>query len=391
MENNGQPVTPAPAPRSASKLGVRIALILGVGAFAGLAVFTGARVKQALQKQKQVAAERVEAQASAIKKPPAVAMHPKAASWRPRIEMTGTLKPWREADIGFETSGRLVKVNVATGDVVKERQPLAILDSQRAGDLIQIKEASARAAAAQVAIAEDQAKRAEALVKSNAIPEAQAEAARQQLALAKAQQQAAQADLGMARTGAGQYTIFSPFAGVVTKAPTSAGSVVNPGQPLIHLEDLSRLRLSATVAEEDAPLVKLGQPVVVQYRDRSVTGKVAAVIPSLDQATRRAPLEVEVPNDPNAPLMAWGFVKASIEADRELPAVKVPPTARRPGSQNEIIKVENGKAKVVRVVYTAAEDGSWYVRQGLSESDTILVAPGSDVKDGDVVAELEVR
>ncbi len=392
METNTalNPITQIPPPKR-TRAGVRVALSATLALLTGLGIFTGVRVKQAVAKRDAFQAERVEAQASITKRPPAIATHPTSAKWRPRVEMTGTLKPWREADIGFETSGRLVKVYVATGDRVHERQQLALLDGARAGDVIHMKDASARAAAANLALAEDSLRRSEALVLSRSIPEAQAEQARQQVALAKAQLQAAQADAQYARTGAGQNAIFAPFAGVVTRAPTAAGAVVQPGTPLVHVEDLTRLRLSATVGEDDVPLVKVGSVVVVRYRDRAVSGKVIALVPSLDQGTRRAPVEIEVPNDANAPLLAWSFVHATLEAGGEVDVVKIPPTARRPGSQDEIVIVADGKARVVRVAYAIADDGSWLVRSGLRTSDLVLVAPDAEVKDGDAFASTEIK
>jgi membrane fusion protein (multidrug efflux system) len=384
------PVQVRPSTPTASRAGVRLALGVTLVALVGLGVFTGVRVKQAMAKRDQVAAARTAAQTSVTKRAPLQTTHPTATTWKPRVEMTGTLKPWREAEVGFETSGRLVKVLVATGDVVRDRQTLAYLDGARAGDTIAIKEASVRAAAANFALAEDGLRRTEALVSSKSLPEAQAEQARQQVALTRAQLQAAQGDAQLARTGAGQNAIFAPFAGVVTRAPTAAGGVVQPGTPLVHIEDLSRLRLSATVGEDDVPLVSVGAEATVRYRDRAVTGKVIALVPSLDQATRRAPVEIEVPNDPRAPLLAWGFVHASLETPLDVAAVRVPPTARRPGSQDEVVKIENGKARIVRVTHAVADDGAWIVRQGLTAADVILTAPTADVKEGDAIAETEM-
>lgn len=377
-------ITQPPAGRS--RAGARVALTLTLASLVGLGAFTGVRIKQAIAKREAFAAERVEARASVTKKAPAATARPVAAKWRPHVEMTGTLKPWREADVGFETSGRLVKVMVSTGDRVHERQQLAVLDGARAGDVVAIKDASARAAAASLAIAEDNLRRSEALAASKSIPEAQVEQARQQVALAKAQLQAAQADAQFARTGAGQNAIFAPFAGVVTRAPTAAGAVVQPGAPLVHVEDLSRLRLSATVGEDDVPLVAVGASVTVRYRDRSVNGKVIALVPSLDPGTRRAPAEIEVPNDASAPLLAWSFVHATLDAGREVDVLRVPATARRPGSQDEVVVIENGKARVARVGFVVGDDGAWLVRSGLRATDRVLVSPDAETKDGDAIA-----
>ena len=89
------------------------------------------------------------------------------------------------------------------------------------------------------------------------------EQARQQVALARAQLDGAHASTRLAQTGAGLNSITAPFPGVVTRAPTGIGSVVNQGVPLVHIEDTSRFRLSATVGEEDVPLVSVGASVTI--------------------------------------------------------------------------------------------------------------------------------
>jgi RND family efflux transporter MFP subunit len=386
--------TPAHPPNRSSR---RVALVLLIVSVLGLAAVLGVRIKQATAKRRAMEAQNgaeAQAQAASASAPGSVVIvHPTATRWKPRVEVTGTLKPWREADVGFETSGRLVKVTVSPGDEVKEGQTLALLDGTTAGEMVAVKEASVRAAQANLALAEDALRRTETLAASKSIADAQVEQARQQVALARAQLQAAQADARLAHAGQGQHAMFAPFAGVVTRAPTAGGGVVQPGTPLVHVEDLSRFRLSATVGEDDVPLVRVGEAARVTYRDRVVVAKVTALVPSLDQATRRAPVEIEVPNARGAAsdageaqLLAWGFVRAVIDGDGEVDAVKIPGTARRPGSQDEVVKVDAGRARIVRVVHSDDADGSWIVRRGLSSSDRVVATPSGDLRDGDPIA-----
>jgi RND family efflux transporter MFP subunit len=382
------PVTQAPAHAPAA--GTRVAMLIGALAFVTLAGFLGLRVKQALDKREALAGERTHAQVVAADKPAMQIIRPVETMYRPHIEVTGTLRPWRDADVGFALGGRLVSLQVATGQIVKAGQTLAVLDGSSAAAQVSQAEAASHVQEAQLALAEDNLRRTEALVASRSIPEAQAEQARQQVKLARAQLEGAGAMARLARTGQGDRSIVAPFDGLVTKAPTAAGSVVQPGAPLVHLEDLSRLRLSASVGEDDALLVKLGAPVKVATRDRSVIGRISAIIPSLDQATRRAPIEVEVPNDPKAPLLAWSFVHAAIEGGAEVPALRIPATARRPGSQSEVIKLVDGHARIVRVIHAIGPDGAWLVRDGLAPSDVILAAPDGDVKEGDAIEKTEL-
>jgi len=360
-----------------------IALGLGVG-FLGL---IGVRVKQAVAKKETLAAERAVAETKPKVKEPQKTVRPAPTTWISRVDLTGTLKPWRDADVGFETQGRLVRIGVSVGDKVSEGQVLAFLDNSRAVAQVGQAESGVRAAEANLALAQDTLKRTEALAAQKAIPEAQAEQARQQVALMKAQLEGAHASTKLAKTGAGLSTAVAPFAGIVTRAPTGIGSIVNPGVPLIHIEDTSRFRLSATVGEEDVPLIAQGATVKIVYREHSVDGKVIAIVPSLDQATRRAPVEIEVPNDGR--LLGWGFVRARILGASEMPAVRLPALARRAGSQDEVVKVvtagDKKIAKIAKVSFAVDEDGSLVVQRGVSVEDVVLLSPNVELKDGDPV------
>lgn len=370
---------PAPGGR-----GARIGLVIGLAAAVGFAGLLAVRVKQAVAKRDALAGQRVAAQEQAQRKQPIKTVRPVPAQWAPRVDLTGTLKPWRDADVGFETGGRLVRVSVSVGDRVAAGQVLAVLDASRAVAQVGQAESQVAAAQASLALAQDNLKRNEALAATKSIPEAQAEQARQQVALAKAQLDGASASTRLARSGAGLNSISAPFAGIVTKAPTGIGSVVNPGVALIHMEDTSRFRLSATVGEEDVPLLAVGAPVKIVYRERAVDGKVVAIVPSLDQSTRRAPVEIEVPNA-SADLLAWSFVRARIAGGSEVAAFRVPALARRPGSQDEIVKVEGGRAKIAKVSFAVDEDGSLIVQRGLTATDEVILSPNVDIKDGDPV------
>lgn len=370
-----------PPKRGGVRFGLVIVAALGLG-FAGL---LGVRVKQATARNAAVAKEREEAQGKLAKKEPAKTVRPTSTRWLPRVDLTGTLKPWRDADVGFEASGRLVRVNVAIGDRVTTGHTLAVLDASRAAAQVGQAEAQVAAMQANLALAQDNLKRTEALVATKSVPEAQAEQARQQVALAKAQLEGAHASTRFAQTSAALQSISAPFAGIVTKAPTGIGSVVTAGVPLVHIEDTSRFRLSGTVGEEEVALVANGAVVKILYRERIVDGKVIAIVPSLDQATRRAPVEIEVPNDTANPLLAWSFVRARILGGSEVDALRLPALARRPGSQDEIVKVEGGKAKIAKVSFAVDEDGSLVVQRGLAPSDEVVLSPNPELHDGDPI------
>lgn len=371
---------------SSAGKGNRTAWMVGGVSLLAFFAFMGVRTSEALKKKEAVAAQRDVSQAESKKPIVYQTTRGAAVRVRPAVELTGTLKPWREADIGFETQGRLVQVNVSMGSVVKQGQLLATLDGSRAGAQVSQANAQIRASRANLALAEDNLKRTESLVQSKSIPEAQAEQARQSVALARAQLEASQATSQVAMAGAGVHAVAAPFAGVVTRAPSNPGSVVNPGVPVFRIEDVSKFRLAGTVGEEDSDLVVVGAPVNIHYRDRVVKGVVRALVPSLDAATRRLPIEVEVPNDAAAPLLGNGFVRATIQSKDEISGLRVPPQAKRPGSQSELAVEKDGKVHFVRVNHSTDTDGNWIVRSGLDASQTLILSVPPGTKDGDAIS-----
>jgi multidrug efflux pump subunit AcrA (membrane-fusion protein) len=168
-----------------------------------------------------------------------------------------------------------------------------------------------------------------------------------------------------------------------------------PGAPQFHLEDLSTLKLIGTVGEQDAALVKVGAPVELRgapspSEARPARGKVVAVVPSLDPATRRVPVEAQFANDgangAETPLLAGSLVRATIKAARPIDVLSLPHGVIRPGSQDEVMVVKGDRLAVRRIDFVIDRDGSLLVRRGLEATDDVVAAPWAEAKDGDRVA-----
>ncbi|MFZ1794953.1 MAG: HlyD family efflux transporter periplasmic adaptor subunit, partial [Anaerolineae bacterium] len=101
------------------------------------------------------------------------------------------------------------------------------------------------------------------------------ESANAPVALAQAQLQSAQAALEL-------LTIRSPITGTVAKINVSAGEWAAPGQPVIVVSDLERLRVETKdLSERDVAKVAIGQKVTVLVKAmaQEVSGRVKSVAP----------------------------------------------------------------------------------------------------------------
>lgn len=384
-ESSLSPATASPpAPRRRSPLAWIVAALVVIG-FVG---WFGVRMRAALRTQNALAAERAEvARAAAATPAPsaraALLVTGRPETWQPEVELEGTLQPVREADLGFKVQGRLHQIRVKLGDHVSAGQTLATLDDTEARAQVAAAEAQVRAAEAQLALAEDSARRTSTLVGSGAAAQATGVQTSQQRSLAAAQVDSARAQLQLAQAALANHALVAPFAGAVTRVPSGAGAIVNPGTPLFHLQDTSVVKLSSAIGEADAALVKPGAPLELELDGRRVPGRIVAVLSSVDPATRRVPVEAEIKNDPKAPLLGGAFVRAAVMGLAPVKVLRLPASALRPGSQNELVVAEGGRLRLRHILFSRAADGALLVRSGLAPTEKVLATPSPEAQDGD--------
>ena len=307
--------------------------------------------------------------------------HAQAETWQPSVDFEGTLAASQAASLGFKVGGRMGNIRVKVGDVIKAGAVLGTLDATEAAAQLKATQAQARAAEAQLSLAEDTERRTSAMVASGSLAEASGVQTVQQKALAAAQLDAARAQISLVQVSLGNHSLIAPFAGTVTKVPDGIGAVVGPGAPQFELEDLRTLKLRSTVSEHDANLLQTGAVVEIDAEHGPVKGKVSAVIASVDAATRRVPIEALIEN-PGA-LRAGSFVRAHVRSAEAISVLRLPHTALRPGSQDEVLTLQGDKLQLKNIIFSVAKDGSMLVRRGISADDQVVLSPKSEWKTGD--------
>jgi RND family efflux transporter MFP subunit len=358
---------------------------IGLIAFAVLLTAAlGARVKSKLATNASQAAElKAATDASGKVEKKAAAISTGAVErWRPVVRLEGTLQPAMDVDLAFRAPGQLASIKARLGQEVKAGQILATLDQESVLAQLGAAQAGQRAAEAQLALAEDAERRTSKMNAAGAVAESQAFQAANQLKLARAQVEAASAQVALAQSMVGNHQLKAPFGGVVTSAPTALGMIVGAGTPLFHLTDVSKLRLLGTIAPEDASLAEVGATISVGLDGRTALGKVTAVLPTLEPATRRVRVEAEVENSLDPPLRAGAFVRASIEGKQEIEVLRFPASVIRPGSDDEVLIVEANKLVVRRVLSSSNPDGTILVRSGLAATDRVLTHPTTNDREG---------
>lgn len=196
----------------------------------------------------------------------------------------------------------------------------------------------------------------------------------------------AQAD-AVARSGKllPEQGIASPLDGVVTEIAVREGMTVTPGTTLFRLADLSQVWVIAEVPEAQSRQVVPGQTVMVSApaAPEPVAGKVDAILPDVDTATRTLKVRIVLPNQPRK-LVPGMFASVRFEGGDRQDVLQIPSEAVIHAGQRLLVVVDAGPQGYVPAdIRTGRESGGMVeVLSGLRAGQKV-VASGQFLIDSD--------
>ena len=198
------------------------------------------------------------------------------------VPAVGAVEPIRRASPASRLMGTVVAAPFEEGDRVSAGQVLVRIDDR---DLAARRtQVESRVGEAEVLLrdAETNLARMRTLEAERAIAGIQLEQAQTGQARAAAGVESARAALRELEANAAYGTITAPFAGEIVRKNLSVGDVATPGVPLFVLEDLSRIRVIASVGEAAAARLRPGEsvPVEIEAAGARAVGVVEAVVPA---------------------------------------------------------------------------------------------------------------
>jgi len=138
----------------------------------------------------------------------------------------------------------------------------------------------------------------------------------------------AQADVAAAEARQADRTIRAPFAGVVGLSDVAPGALVNPGSPIVTLDDISSMRVDFPVPERYIAQLREGQQITARvdaYPGQAFAGRIAKLDTRVDERTRAITARAEFPN-PDRELKPGMMVRVAISHGRH-DGLGVPETA----------------------------------------------------------------
>jgi membrane fusion protein (multidrug efflux system) len=109
----------------------------------------------------------------------------------------------------------------------------------------------------------------------------------------------AEADVAAAKARQADRVIRAPFSGVVGLSDVAPGALVNPGAPIVTLDDVSVIRVDFQVPERYLAQLHAGQAILATaeaYPGKTISGRIAQLDTRVDERTRAITARAEFPN-----------------------------------------------------------------------------------------------
>ncbi|HEX7759910.1 MAG TPA: efflux RND transporter periplasmic adaptor subunit [Caulobacteraceae bacterium] len=202
----------------------------------------------------------------------------------------------------------------------------------------------------------------------------------------------AQATLAQARSRQADRAIRAPFAGVVGLSDIAPGALINPGTPIVSLDDVAVIRVDFDIPDRFIATLKPGQDLTATtdaYPNQQFHGAVAQLDTRVNEQTRALRARAEFPN-PGGRLRPGMLIKVAIDQGVRQ-ALAVPEAAVQFSSDQAFVYVianVNGRSIAQqRTVLAGVDEGGFIeIKDGLRSGELVVgdgmnrVQPNQPVK-----------
>lgn len=292
-----------------------------------------------------------------------------AAEWDQTISAIGSVTAVQGVTVSADLPGIVQSIAFESGRPVKAGQVLVQLDTSQ-------EKAQLASAEAKHRLAHLDLERARGLRDEKVVSQADLDAA-------EATEVTSESAIAEIKATIGRKTIRAPFTGILGIRQVNLGQYLNAGDPIVPLQSFDPIYVNFNVTQVDLSRVRLGGDVRVTSEgiNEPVTGKVTAINPVIDTATRNAQVQALVHN-PERRLTAGMFVKAELTLPERTTLVPLPSSA--------VLYAPYGDSVFIVEEITDPKSGKRYkgvrqqvVKLGGSRGDQVAVLSG--VKPGEEV------
>jgi len=290
------------------------------------------------------------------------------SDWQPEVSAVGSLRAVRGVDVTTEVTGLVRTLRFTSGDDVKAGQVLVELNADA-----EIAQQHALEAAADLSATVYE--RDKAQYEAQAISKAQLDADAADLKNRRAQA-AAQAAL------VAKKTLRAPFAGRLGITTVNPGQYLNTGDKVVTLQAVDPVYVDFKLPQQQLAMIATGQTVNLTtdaFAGVKFAGKITAIDPRVDAATRNFQAEATIPN-PERRLMPGMFARVAVLAGDTRRYLTLPQTAITYNPYGATVFVAQKKPGGTDKDFIAQQS---FVTLGPTRGDQVAIVKG--VREGDVV------
>jgi membrane fusion protein (multidrug efflux system) len=291
-------------------------------------------------------------------------------SWESLLFSVGSLEAVQGVMVTAELTGKVVHIAFEPGAMVRTGDLLVQQD-------ISSETAQLRASEAAVALAKITLERTRKLLTEKTVSQSQYDSADAQFKQAVAQ-------FDTIRAAIAKKTIRAPFAGRLGIRLINLGQILNEGEAIVSLQSLDPIFINFSLPQQQLVQAQPGLTVQVTtdaLPGRTIEGKITAINPAVDIATRNLRVQATVAN-PQKRLRPGMFVNVAVVLPVQDKVLAIPATAVLYAPYGDSVFVVEEKkreqnsppGKVVR---------QQFVRLGKKRGDFIAVSSG--LNDGETI------
>ncbi len=284
---------------------------------------------------------------------------------------TGTFEPNKETKISADIQGKINTVLVDVGSSVSKGQALIQLDNS----LLKLQ---LKTVQVQIEGLEDDVKRYMILTKADAAQGVQLEKAKLGLKSAEVQKSILLEQIS-------KTTIKAPFNGVVTAKLNEEGGFAAPGIPLLQITDISTLRFTVNVPENDLVQFQNNQTYKINadvYPNLSLLGKMI-MTGSKANPGNSFPVQFQVANTNNLTIKSGMFGKVNLSDTKQEQGILIPTSAiTEENGKAKVYIIKNGKAVLQPITISRNIGNKTIVSGGLATGDIVVTNGFINLFDG---------
>ncbi len=299
----------------------------------------------------------------------------------PQAEFIATVFYQEISDTAAEMSGLVEAVRFEEGQRVQEQQILVELGSELLQKRLQAAISSYEQILSELQIARIDLKRRENLFKKKSISEQSFDESRYRVIGLEKRAAALKAQVEQFEIELKKKVIRAPFDGVVIKRQVDRGEWVSEGETVAVIGKDDTIDIVAEIPERIIPFIKHGMQIRATVNDNNLSGKVIAIVPRGDVATRTFPIKIRTAND--FELIEGMSARVILPTANPIQALIIPRDAViSKFGQNIVFAAVNTTAKMISVQvigYNGLDAG--VEAQGLKEGMLVVVEGNERLRD----------